>query len=46
VQREKTDPSGVCKSLIRGSKWKWVGGWVGGTILHFLPSVIQLACVN
>jgi hypothetical protein len=23
-----------------------MGGWVGGTILHFLPSVIQLACVN
>jgi hypothetical protein len=46
VQREKTDPSGVCKSLIRGSKWKWLGGWVVGTILYFLPSAIQLACVN
>ena len=28
VQREKTDFSRVCKSLIRGGKWKWK--WVGG----------------
>jgi hypothetical protein len=27
VQKEKTDLSCVCKSLIRGAKWKWVGGW-------------------
>ena len=24
---KKTDLSGVCKGLIRGGKWKWVGGW-------------------
>jgi hypothetical protein len=23
-----------------------MGGWVGGTILYFLSSAIQLACVN
>ena len=46
MQREKTDLSGVCKSLIREEKWKWVGGWVGGNILYLLPSAIQLACVN
>jgi hypothetical protein len=24
---KKIDPSGVCKSLIRGGKSKWVGGY-------------------
>src|ERR1700685_2280705 len=24
---KKTNLSGVWKSLIRGGKWKWVGGW-------------------
>ena len=23
-----------------------MGGWLGGTILDFFPSAIQLACVN
>jgi hypothetical protein len=23
-----------------------MGGWVYGTILYFIPSAIQLACVN
>jgi hypothetical protein len=27
-------------------KWKWVGGWVGGSILYLFPSAIQMACVN
>jgi hypothetical protein len=39
VQREKIDFSSVCKSLIRGGKWKWVGGL-------FTFKCIQLACVN
>ena len=24
---KKIDLSSVCMSLIRGQKWKWVGGW-------------------
>src|ERR1700683_4818346 len=39
---KKFDLSGVCKSLIRGEKWKWAGG----IILYLLPRTIQLACVN
>ena len=27
VHREETNLSGVCKGLIRGGKWKWVGWW-------------------
>ena len=32
---KKTDPSGVCKSLIRGRKWKWVGGWMALFCISF-----------
>jgi hypothetical protein len=39
---KKIDLSSVCKSLIRGRKWKWVGG----IILHLVPSAIQLGWVN
>ena len=38
----KTDLNGVCKGLITGGKWKWVGG----IILYLFSSAIQLACVN
>ena len=43
MQRDKIDLSSVCKSLIRGGKWKWVGGW---HYLNLVSSAIQLACVN
>jgi hypothetical protein len=46
VQREKTNFSGVCKSLIIVGKCKWIVGWVGGSILYVFLSSIQLAYVN
>ena len=27
-------------------KWKWIVGWVGGSILYVFLSSIQQACVN
>jgi hypothetical protein len=45
VQRDKTNLSGVCKTLIRGKIE--MGGWVVvGSILYLLSSVNQMVCVN
>jgi hypothetical protein len=41
LPRKKTSLSGVCRSLIIGGEWKWMG-----ELVEVFCSAIQLACAN
>ena len=46
VQKEKTDLSGVCKSLIIRNGNGWLAGCILFIYLYLFSSAIQMVCVN